>query len=348
MAVDLTFVRILIWTFLIAFFLLALLNLLTRNWLDWVPFPERLKILPYPAILLTLGIIGTFAGIYLGLKGFDPTTTAKFNSSIKTLIRGLTISFETSIAGMSGAIIYRVSEILFSGDTRRGVGAPEIVQAIDGMSEKLDTFINDLEEKVVDGLTAALQNLVTNLEKIIADKLGESFRQLNESITKLNVWVIEYKSQIATLMQAYKETLAGIEKIREEAQNISDAMEPMPEYMADIKEIIEGVNQPIKDFADLVKKAEDAFPIMKEDLKKLTDEFNQSVDSINEAQKKTSESAEKLADSAGKLVDEVKQATNKHLSEFSETLASLSEKFAEDYEPITAGLQSMLSAMDTK
>ena len=54
--------------------------------------------------LATLGILGTFTGILIGLLHFD---VARIDDSVPDLLEGLKIAFATSIVGISAAIIFR-------------------------------------------------------------------------------------------------------------------------------------------------------------------------------------------------------------------------------------------------
>ena len=57
-----------------------------------------------PQFLISLGILGTFYGIFLGLIEFNVT---KINESILSLIDGLKLAFITSIVGIGSAILLR-------------------------------------------------------------------------------------------------------------------------------------------------------------------------------------------------------------------------------------------------
>jgi hypothetical protein len=60
----------------------------------------------YTATLLTsLGILGTFMGIVVGLLDFDPN---KIDESIEFLLDGLKTAFITSLVGMSASILFKV------------------------------------------------------------------------------------------------------------------------------------------------------------------------------------------------------------------------------------------------
>ena len=58
-----------------------------------------------PSLLTTVGILGTFIGIYMGLQKFN---ISNIDASIPELLRGLKIAFTTSIAGITGAILLKI------------------------------------------------------------------------------------------------------------------------------------------------------------------------------------------------------------------------------------------------
>lgn len=55
-------------------------------------------------ILTSLGILGTFAGIVVGLMEFNPTN---IDGSIESLLAGLKTAFLTSLVGMAASIAYK-------------------------------------------------------------------------------------------------------------------------------------------------------------------------------------------------------------------------------------------------
>lgn len=54
-----------------------------------------------PSLLTTVGVLGTFVGIYIGLNAFDINN---IDGSIPGLLKGLKVAFTTSIVGMVAAI----------------------------------------------------------------------------------------------------------------------------------------------------------------------------------------------------------------------------------------------------
>ncbi|MCV6022563.1 MotA/TolQ/ExbB proton channel family protein, partial [Escherichia coli] len=55
-------------------------------------------------ILTSLGILGTFAGIVVGLMEFNPSD---IDGSIESLLAGLKTAFLTSLVGMAASIVYK-------------------------------------------------------------------------------------------------------------------------------------------------------------------------------------------------------------------------------------------------
>ena len=58
-----------------------------------------------PNLLTSIGILGTFTGIVIGLMGFD---TDNIDQSINGLLAGLKTAFITSLAGMFGSIMFKM------------------------------------------------------------------------------------------------------------------------------------------------------------------------------------------------------------------------------------------------
>ena len=56
-----------------------------------------------PNVFTTIGVLGTFIGIFLGLKEFDVTN---ITDSIPNLLEGLKYAFQTSIFGIVPSVTY--------------------------------------------------------------------------------------------------------------------------------------------------------------------------------------------------------------------------------------------------
>ena len=77
-----------------------------------------------PDILTSLGILGTFVGLVLGLRGFNPVSYEAMATSITSLVEGIKVAFVTSIYGIALSMAFSYS--------LRG--------AVSSVSESLDNF----------------------------------------------------------------------------------------------------------------------------------------------------------------------------------------------------------------
>ena len=86
-------------TFIIIYFSLALIGLRSKN-----GFLKQLSSMA-TGVLTTLGILGTFTGIFVGLLDFDVATITK---SVPSLLQGLKVAFGTSILGLFTALSFKI------------------------------------------------------------------------------------------------------------------------------------------------------------------------------------------------------------------------------------------------
>ncbi len=80
-----------------------------------------------PNSLATIGILGTFTGILIGLIDFDVT---RIDDSVPGLLAGLKIAFTTSIAGIAGAIAFRLVASLMPAPEEEGATAEAILDEL--------------------------------------------------------------------------------------------------------------------------------------------------------------------------------------------------------------------------
>jgi hypothetical protein len=59
--------------------------------------------------IVSVGVLGTFVGIFIGLQGFNPSDII---NSVNDILVGLKTAFFTSIVGMSAAIVLSIIEKL--------------------------------------------------------------------------------------------------------------------------------------------------------------------------------------------------------------------------------------------
>lgn len=129
-----------------------------------------------PNLLTSLGILGTFIGIVIGLMHFDP---ADIDSSIALLLSGLETAFMTSLLGMAAAITFKVITTSFkfmqpgevSGVGPEEVGPEDIHASLQAQSESLEKLRHAIAGDEDSSLVSQLKLLRTD-NRDIGDKLG--------------------------------------------------------------------------------------------------------------------------------------------------------------------------------
>ena len=122
-----------------------------------------------PTLLTTVGILGTFVGIVIGLLDFRPTD---IDNSIGRLLDGLKTAFITSLAGMFTSIVYRgltTTPLLGSPDaaSTAEVGPEEILDELRGHTAML-RLLPDVREAIAG---AEESSLAGQLKLLRADLL---------------------------------------------------------------------------------------------------------------------------------------------------------------------------------
>ena len=154
-------------------------------------------------ILTSLGILGTFVGLVMGLREFDPSGYEQMTGSVTPLINGIKVAFITSIYGIA-------LSLSFSFNLR---------SEFSGLSFALDAFLDAFYQYVqppyeVDSLSKLMaqqkdqEALVHDLTGIFVEQMAQSFEQ---SITPAFTKMTDSFSQVTeTLLQSQEELLTNV------------------------------------------------------------------------------------------------------------------------------------------
>ncbi len=136
--------------------------------------------------IVSLGVLGTFIGIFMGLQDFNPNN---MKDSIDTILVGLKTAFFTSIAGMGTALILSIFQKLVYRDVDSSENQGEILLEI---SNKLN-LLNKLDDsKNTDRIIGELERLrsISSDNRDETKKIVISIEQLKENSTKENQQLI--------------------------------------------------------------------------------------------------------------------------------------------------------------
>jgi len=181
--------------------------------------------------IVSLGVLGTFIGIFIGLQDFNPDD---MKHSIDTILIGLKTAFFTSIVGMGTALILSIFQKLFKKDMDDSDNQDRLLAEI---SDKLNYLVKLDNSQNTDKIIVQLQKLraITSdnqdeLKQIvkITDELKENSSKENQSlisILNLNFNKMNHSLEIA------------IEKLSKGATQ---------ELINALKEVIEQFNQELQ------------------------------------------------------------------------------------------------------
>ncbi|MBE8717209.1 hypothetical protein [Cellvibrio polysaccharolyticus] len=135
-----------------------------------------------PTLLTSIGILGTFAGIIVGLLGFDPNN---IDGSISMLLGGLKTAFITSLVGMTLSIIFK--SLLSSKWGNKKIGDTETPDNISTkdfflvMQQQAEAIIS-LKKIIGDNDESSLMSQL----KILRADAGENHKKMHEQIILSN------------------------------------------------------------------------------------------------------------------------------------------------------------------
>jgi ABC-type transporter Mla subunit MlaD len=366
---------------------------------------------------VSLGILGTFTGIFIGLLNFN---VSDIQGSVPQLLSGLKTAFATSIAGLFTSLLVkaekwdiyklRINEkgeieeddnikILISvmkniEKSIAGEGETTLLTQIQKLRtsnsdnlNSLNNSFNEFAEKVAEdgskSLIEALESVISDFNDKISEQFGENFKQLNQGVGKMLEWQIEYSNRVDLMTEQFQRTLDGVSKCELALNNISEKSKTFNETSSKLDKLLNNLNVNLVGLNQMSDNTKNIFPKIQSDIKDLTENFSNSVTeslrennrmlesqktSIDRQVETLSASYEQLGNQQNKMLNEVNrrlenlmkenatriteqlknldeelaEELNKSLTSLGSQLTSLSNKFVEDYTPLTIELQKLV------
>lgn len=232
-----------------------------RRWIEQIP-----------SLISTLGVLGTFLGITVGLIAFD---SSDLDKSIPSLLDGLKTAFLTSLAGMIGSIILSRQVSKVYDDSDKGISdistvAQMIVQSVEKNEAKINSMVEILGEQNTNlkalhtTVRSALQTFTTQQQTI-----NSYLYSLLECIKNQNVAI---DKQTNTINDIYSDAIKNCSKIITYLnRQISDTKQM-------ILNITEGLTKRFDEFSELLKKSNTEALV--EVMKSVTEEFQGQMNNL--------------------------------------------------------------------
>lgn len=273
-----------------------------------------------PSVFTTLGILGTFVGIFFGLQKFDVNNITE---SIPTLLEGMKTAFSTSIVGISFSLIFgRISQLVL-----RSVELTETPKPTGELAE-LNRIANILEANQKE-TNQKFDRLNTSLVGETDDSISTQFVKLRNQFTELSSENEKNNSiltQIQKSLGGDEETslLTQIQKLRSEQNDYSKETKKNVDWIVEsMNKNNELISQRFEEFAELL--AKNNTEALVEVMKNATEEFNKQMSEL--VNKLVQENFQELNNSVQRLNDWQKE-NKEMIQSLTDQFVKVSEEFA--------------------
>lgn len=350
---------------------------LINKWKKEDKLLEHRRIVEYfPTAVSTLGVLGTFFGITMGLVAFD---SGNLDQSIPGLLDGLKTAFFTSLAGMIGSMILSSILNLKQDKTDKGVSdinqaAGTICNAVQSMSEMnkrtLEKLAAQMEEQEKDR-KAFYRTMGDVMDKVklsqaaIAETLGSINTTSSSTASALDSLVILGRSQEASLATVKE----SIDKVSTSSDTQTAAITAMSETMGGVRtgvEALSNISDSVLQSVGRIEEASASQTDAMQSVQKNADEIAGSthhlaeildvVSGMSSTQDQMNDQVQKLKDILDGEVDQIERSMDKTNSllerkfdEFTELLKkSNTEALVEVMKEVTAEFQKQMDALISK
>lgn len=288
---------------------ISYINKLKKNGLDAINLYRYNAI---PTSFTTIGVLGTFFGIIIGLWNFNVNT---IDQSIPQLLKGLKTAFGTSILGIISSLIFArwCKNVLWKAEKESPSKVNDELSALISINESL----KENRKSAKDDFQKLQSALIGDSDSSLSTHFSKLRNQLTDLIS-VNTTQNTSLSQIQLALGEDDETslLTQIQKLRADQNEIAQSTN------SNIKWIVNSMNKnneliarKFDEFSELL--AKNNTEMLVEVMKKATDEFNAQMSAIVE--KLVQENFQELNSSVERMNDWQKE--NK------EMISSLTSQF---------------------
>ena len=292
------------------------------------------RIVPYvydtiPNVFTTIGVLGTFVGIYFGLLDFN---VENITESIPSLLEGLKTAFTTSIWGISLSLVFgKISQVVLRSAEQKQ--PPKPTNELAALQE-INTILSESRKETNSNFQTLNKSLVGDTDDSISTqvaKLKNRFSELQNSSDKQN----ETLEKVQKALGGDEETslLTQIQKLRSEQAEISkDTKKNVDWIVESMNKNNELISKKFDEFSELL--AKNNTEALVEVMKSATEEFNAQMSAL----------IEKLVQENFKELNNSVQQMNKWQQENKEMITQLTNQFtkvSEDFQIASGSIREI-------
>jgi methyl-accepting chemotaxis protein/ABC-type transporter Mla subunit MlaD len=264
-------------------------------------------------ISVSIGVLGTFIGLSMGLSDLQIGDTEALRTGIGSLLNGMKVAFYTSVFGVLLSLFWIAFDRIISGKLERH---------IDWHSEKMDYLLStDDEELFLNRLEKITRSQSDHLKTLLTDALEKAMQPVVMTIRESNGNVSDAFSQ---LNDQFSKLHSGVE---EQSKLLENQLELTKSNSNDISErlveqITGGTQGSIAGFSSLIKDSQTLQTKMVQTINQVVDNFATSQTN----QTTTLERTERLFETFEQMTTEMNQMRSSY-AEASSFMGDLSSTF---------------------
>ena len=235
-----------------------------------------------PGAVISLGIFGTFLGIYIGLLNFD---TTDINNSIPDLLEGLKTAFITSLCGMGASLVLKFIFGRYDREDIKDEKASNDDPIV--LLRKISTGVASVSDSVTSMNTTILRCFQSEEEfsfisqiKIIRTDINDLKREIVKSLDEFGKKVAELGTEamieaLRNVIDQFNVHLSDL--VGEEFKQLKHAMIKLVQWQENHREAVDEMQKQLSMYIGQVQEAADLFTIISNSMKKASEH----IDSID-------------------------------------------------------------------
>ncbi|MCA0894588.1 hypothetical protein [Microbulbifer agarilyticus] len=255
-----------------------------------------------PGLLTSLGILGTFTGVIIGLFEFS---LADIDESIATLLDGLKTAFITSVCGIGLSIVLRaltrfipvpgdLAEVTDLADIRDALHQlqSELVQGQERQLKQSENQLSDFSKQVSQALVEQMEQVVVRFNERVENQFGENMTRFGENFAR-------FDAMVETLTQEYKAheerveywsehcdtAVMGLVQVARDLQTIHQQLAEVPQFFdgmesvnAQAREQMHAVTEQLDRYRGVAAQMQNVLPHLGERI----DQFVKGIDVVQQ------------------------------------------------------------------
>ena len=230
----------------------------------------------------------------------------------------------------------------------------ETREGLEAIGQTLEQYLSKMAENNSRALVEALQNVVKNFETRLNESTASSMKELSLAVKEIVSWQAGYREAMPRITAELVKISEPMEKIGESMRAYAGQAELFRQFFERQGEVLlkmdnerDRVEKALTAFMRMMEGQEKALPEMEKSLREFVASVSGGVDAegmkiLSQIEKNSEALTQSLDRNRADFERALQRELTLSIKGLGEQLGALSEKFVQDYAPLTERLQSVL------